>query len=1590
MYDHELQDARRQQSSPTQTIPPSSSPKLNFVYDNAHNLKSNSHLSTQSAHREVPLQPSRPLQARPVIHPTQTSRPSSAASVTSTPSIVSISPPLTTVNANHIQTSSNLLDHDSPLPQVSLPATLPVAPTDHRVAHGPISRPQLPHQDYFSHQNQNQSQNILPVNTPQTPHPNSGIPPGRNAQHLSNGLPAMSVPVVAVGPVNGGPGKHLPKLSHSSPLNGFATTPGHPPAQARRASGSALHVPHTHATASPKSTNISPVFLHRIPPPAAAHVIPGIAPSAGHSVTLVPVGPVPVGQSAHQQAPHLHNPSHKPHRPPLINTPQQPIFNHPAPPTPHVSTSPNPIPKTSQGLHLTPSFTNPHSLQSSTSSASIATATSVTQSILATTQASLEHTWNTILSSVDAEVTKLHTVHAGQIRVWADYVESVKKDSESKTAQNESLQRDADRIRRERELSRARAKELELTVVELRKTVERHQRLDSHQNQSEIVAQLQRELQEAKERLEARREEGHGSSSIDSGPASHEVVVRHQNDQDDSTVQVSNVVGTTQPMDHLRSHSDHPSTVQNLQRELTTLKVSHQNLINTYNLLQKDHHAVISENNTLRKAFADLRQTCTASETSYNALKVEYEDLSEKEQKAKIKLGIAEEALKSEKEKAFELDEARKREKKARKEAEIEVAGLKSKVAELERRLAEMSSRPVQKKEEPGQETDDGSDVVFADEPRSRQFQFDVEDPSLMEIQSDSQRCSPRRLSRSRELVDVDAQDIVLPLSPPPTGPSMISPHQRPLSSISPSHVGITSNVESPNSRYDPQILNEHRRSGSVMSVEALSASFLDGPEPSPGVTSMASHKRASNSPSANVHQGGSMARSPVSTTPSPILRKSSPNSISMPQPQIPVEPVTISAPEERMDRASRRSSLPDFRPSSRLTLRATQETQQEAKDHKPPSRSEMHASSHAEKVSDSPISVRGTSLDYDNEHVSPVTTRLPPISSSHQASTSYSRPTSPSYAHNLPRSTSAATRSLRPPSMLGLAENQSASGREDIHTPRLNMDIIRQATTVRMANHHASSQHPSTSSPLVTPSAASHFPLPHDRQKLDGQREGSFREVGEIDEDQEMEEGEEREGHRSANNIRRPDILHRPSSSSSFVNTRNDDGLRDSRRNSPSSQSHSLPPISVEHRRTVVRSPSVTPHNHSSHGEGSNHLVGRNGVNHLKRKGPYVADRDYYSSSAPRRPRDPEYPHAHSHTQSLSHPHPHPHKLLKIIRDGQIVASPVDMDDRDRESIERRRDGRLERSNEPLASVKVQDVHYIQNVLYRSSPPWSPPRSAVPMSISPLSPSSPTALGPLRHSPKTESRVEQSTSNQNHSYEPADSYPNPDRSDPSNNTKFNAKRVLNPPLQPLSSQPSLSPAQIHAGLPAKPQFVEPVSQPSHLGHSRKPSLEAQPMDTFAHRESPRAIHPMHGEGWYPSTNGSTRKPWAVAAPPTNGNGQDQSSHNSSGAGPAPIKQLSFKHIDLLYETIGGEYICRECRASSTANMTKPKSFPTSSLSFTEIFAHYSESHKAKEEEVLKYSHVKLQEQLVQIKGGGNQFNVGRGKKKVGGKKGTK
>ncbi|KAJ3724140.1 hypothetical protein DFJ43DRAFT_1091148 [Lentinula guzmanii] len=1589
MYDHELQDNRRPQSSTStsQPNPPSNSPKLNFSYDNGNNAKLVSHLPALSGHPGLPLQSSHPVQARP-SHPTSTStprpgsRPSSSASVTSTPSITSISPPLASTVA---------LNHNPRLhPAGAAPSVVPTRspPTDYSSAYGSTSRPHPSHQDYLT--SQYQDQNIttdIPANTPQTPHTSSGIPvAGRSAQYPTNGPPPPSAPTAVVGPTNGNAAKHLPKSSNSSvSLNGFPnmSTLSYASTQHRRASGSAVHTTRNGATASPKSTNISPVFLHRVPPSIAGSSFSGVVPSVGQSVN--PGGPGPVGHATH-----FHMSPRQIHRAPPIpsSTTQLPhMHTHQTPSTSYVPTPPIPTPKPS--LHLVPYFTSTHSLQTTTNSASAATAQTVTQAILATTQRSLEHTWNTILTSVDSEVTKLHAVHAGQIRVWAEYVESVKKESESTKARIEGLQRDADRIRKEREIYRAKSKDLENQIVKYRNRIETQNRLEDERDEPAVVVQLQRELEEMRRKFDIPRYQSHAPSSSTVNEASNELVDRLRKERDDLKVQVANLVAETHLTNHPRPHSDQLQTIQKLQNELLSLSTSHKKLLNAQTHLQSNH----------------------------DALRVEHEDLSEREQKARIKLGIAEEALKGEKERTFELDEARKREKKSRKEMEREVEGLKTKLVELEQHLAETSSGHSRRKEFPGEEhsKDPELEDVTNIRPHSRQFQHEPE-TSTPDIQLLSQQRSPHGLSRHDDVVDVDAHDIILSLSPAPTGPSVLSPqpHSRPLSRTSLSHrgeldpVANTPSSMSPTPRHLSQLDGKSRRSRSVVD---LSGPPHHDPDSEPRVTRMDPYRTASKSPSMHMHDMSSKGPSPDPKALSPSMRETSPISMSIPHPpdesspsllplishaQVPAEPTTVTAPVARRDKAFRRSFFTEYRPLSRSN-HANQKWHEEADSFRPLSRSELHLYQRNPPVQhefESPTSTGGVSLEYGSDHVpvvAAVTTTSPQVSSISQASIPHSRPTSPLYMHDLARPSSAA-RSSRPSSKSGFAES-SKIGRVGITVPRLNIGVLdRIPASNGIINNDPGPISSLSSSPVATLSPSSNSLLVRTQRKPEHQSETAIKEVGEIEEseeNQEDEEGEEPEKIRDSNDIQRPDPLHRISSPSPFTLTHNDDSHRSSvhaRHNSFSTSSHSWLATSVEHRRTFAQSPSTAPHLPSVHDESLNHSVGRNGVNHLKRKGIGIDERDYSQSVPLLHSRDVAYSHSY-------HPHPHPHKLAKVLRDGHIVASPVDLDGYHEELRERKIEGRMEGSggiSNPTShtptytypSVKTQDFSSSTDGKHRSPQPSSPPQTAVPMSISPVSPSSPATLAPFHYQSESEPRVEHSARNQDHIlHAGSDSRPN---------TRPNLRRVLNTPLETHLVQP-------YSGLPMKPLSVDSVLQP-YPGLPKKPSFE--PVDSFQHGgiyDKARTFPGRSGsEGWYSSvmdTNGSTWKPWAIAPPTSDGNGQDQPSQNSSGTSLAPIKQLSFKHIDLLYETIGGEYICRECRASSTTNMTKPKSFPTSSPSFTEIFGHYSEAHKAKEEEVLKFSPVKLQEQLVLLKGGGSNLHInsGRGgKKKIGGKKGIK
>ncbi|KAJ3964167.1 hypothetical protein EV361DRAFT_980313 [Lentinula raphanica] len=234
-----------------------------------------------------------------------------------------------------------------------------------------------------------------------------------------------------------------------------------------------------------------------------------------------------------------------------------------------------------------------------------------------------------------------------------------------------------------------------------------------------------------------------------------------------------------------------------------------------------------------------------------------------------------------------------------------------------------------------------------------------------------------------------------------------------------------------------------------VMFVEALSASFYDVPKPSPWLS-------ITERPTLHLQMCTKKVWSPVSATLSPILRRGSSSSISMPQPQRPVDPAPILAHEERRDRSSRCPSLTVLGRSSRSNLRATQEKQQEDVGLKFPLRSEFPRTKGLQlalQYETRELGIRQRTL-CSRSHNQNTSDIVPP-------STSSSRPTSPSYAHDLYRSISPATPTLRP---LCWA------------LPRIiNMGVICQATPARMANHHTS-QHPSSSSPLVNSSGMSNF----------------------------------------------------------------------------------------------------------------------------------------------------------------------------------------------------------------------------------------------------------------------------------------------------------------------------------------------------------------------------------------------------------------------------------------------------------------------------------------------------------------------------------
>ncbi|KAE9407799.1 hypothetical protein BT96DRAFT_84780 [Gymnopus androsaceus JB14] len=141
------------------------------------------------------------------------------------------------------------------------------------------------------------------------------------------------------------------------------------------------------------------------------------------------------------------------------------------------------------------------------------------------------------------------------------------------------------------------------------------------------------------------------------------------------------------------------------------------------------------------------------------------------------------------------------------------------------------------------------------------------------------------------------------------------------------------------------------------------------------------------------------------------------------------------------------------------------------------------------------------------------------------------------------------------------------------------------------------------------------------------------------------------------------------------------------------------------------------------------------------------------------------------------------------------------------------------------------------------------------------------------------------------------------------------------------------------------------------------PSHSFSPTSTTVNSTAPAPAPKRWATGTASTSTSASNNVAGVAEGAAGGAGAGSAGSGNGTTG--TVKQLSFKHLDLLYDTVGGEYVCRECRQVNSAKKKKPVSFPTTAPSFTALFAHYGEEHKEREEEVLRYGPVKLQEQQV-------------------------
>ncbi|KIK65520.1 hypothetical protein GYMLUDRAFT_38991 [Collybiopsis luxurians FD-317 M1] len=1575
----------------------SSSPRLNYNYN------------ANTRRPSLPLLRSNPSS---VQHPPHlNSRPSSSQSAAS---IVSVSPP---ASATKLQVQIPNTNPASTGPAAAVPvlgagssadtpivlrdahsnvhtvgsssnlSSMPTIPTQRPQSHSSHTHLQS-HTNYRSNQQDPQnhqsqpsdpsgpriSNNHVPYHhpSPSTPGPPAQLLSGPAAAfmrpihstHTSNhsgssvtGPPPMSAPAVTS---TGKPSPSFPSSSWAlSALPGVMPAPGHPSStQQRRASGPIPSGTHNSPFASPLSANrsvstsTSPVFLHRVPgsnTPGSGSVTAGPGgPSYSSNITPVVSNGIPGGDPS----PSLTHATHTilSTRPQVSPTQKHKVLHdlHVIHPSQNLQNS---MPAAPPPTPFTPS-TQTHPQPPTPTSSAGHPAQQATSALLSSTQRALEHTWNTIISSVDVEISKLHSSHAGQIKVWAEYSEGLKRESAIHEREVHGL--------------KAQLKSLESQIKEMRQEEGLRKSADgrSEQIQLELIADLQKELDGLKGRYDLMKGERDALQATvqregDSGDANLSPTAinpRTSAEWDRLKADLERIRGERNELRRQATSSssqaqpNQPSQqVLQLQHELDSLRSNNASLLaahektlqdvrdlhntqQTYAILQTSHQQLATSYNTLLTSNNNLQ-------ASHTQLKRDFEDLLEREEKARNKKNIAEETLKKERERAFEIDEARKREKKERKEREKEVAELKKKLDLL------MGVR----KETPKREI------------------IDVEDQEMGAVLQNTQR--------------------------PQTQAVHPQPKTQPKTDIV----------------FDVDGTEEYLRSESTMNApnpDDNSSRFSAGSQSvSASPTKEFQHRSFPESDCLVLSSGPGSPLRPSSIVPSRA------DSIVAAQSPPPLE-VPLVATESSPRASSPRSPFTNYKPLSRSEMHHYQKSYVEQ--NPPPDLNQSP---------ESPVLDFGPSLgkrsDSINATIFPVSHSTPqprPASPFHPTPVRTSQSTSMNLESSRPSSSSAAVSSssalvLLSPSLPHTLPRRPSSTSIPTRAgkakspPRLNTSVFgHQKPNGEMLSSTLS---PSTLAHMEPPMHS----ISSSVQEGEGREEQSSNKVAEVQGEEletrvtsdPLEKGlgslarisspspftsmpyldnrEEHNDHHGQHQQRQWNSAHRdsPLLESEGDEIRRDQGQRGEGEDGQS-QRNSNQDLDRQQDWRKHRDPSMAAIT------GPNRHV--NQSTHLKRKADDEPNARPYSPQAK--------PYFYSRDSQS-------HKLTKVVRDdGQVVgvASPaIEVESRIgwRAENSGRNQGTPEQDGFRSMSRELTDSHFNHNssnrgagrgnsmddVVSRPShslsspsstpaPNPNPPQSATSthsMSISPVSPlaQNPTVLAqsqnPQSHNfpPSRQNSISYSSSH-SHAAPNTNSYP------------ANSKPVF----ASLNHQPSLPVNPIHSSSPAQAHLYDSRSAE---GWKKTSAARGWEMNMNGSGSSMSVMN-MNG--------GSANKGWKTAS------GQDQppsTSNSSNGqAASTPPKQLSFKHVGLLYDTVGSEYVCRECRAMSTSTMTKPKSFPISAPSFTELFAHISEEHKEKEEEVLKYSPVKLQEQLVLLKSRGPHLGGGQGNggKKVGGRKNNK